>query len=412
MSRAVHVLGGVQSDFARHWQRDGSDLAGEMQSLVQAGLSACGLLGEKVQAAHIGNFAAELFCQQGLLGGLLARCDPAWAELPIMRHEAACASGSMAILAAMASIESGRAECVCVLGIEQMRTVSGAQAAQFLGCAAWQGHEGQDAQYLWPHLFAQIHQRYVEQHGLDDAYLRRIAEINLSNAKRNPLAQTRDWQLEAGHFSADDQLNPRIAGELRRRDCAQISDGAALLFVCSAEFAARHAQRLGRAQSYPAILGWGQRSLPLPLAEKLPSADAQGLMFPHLQRTINDALQRAGLQSAWQLDAIETHDCFTISEYLVLEHFGLAPAGQGWQLIEDGSIELAGRLPVNPSGGLIGAGHPVGASGVRMLLDAWRQVEGQAGEYQVAGARKVGCLNFGGSFSAVASFVLGAAEAR
>jgi acetyl-CoA C-acetyltransferase len=216
MSRAVHVLGGVQSDFARHWQRDGSDLAGEMQSLVQAGLSACGLLGEQVQAAHIGNFAAELFCQQGLLGGLLARCDPAWAELPIMRHEAACASGSMAILAAMASIESGRAECVCVLGIEQMRTVSGAQAAQFLGCAAWQGHEGQDAQYLWPHLFAQIHQRYVEQHGLDDAYLRRIAEINLSNAKRNPLAQTRDWQLEAGHFSADDQLNPRIAGELRR----------------------------------------------------------------------------------------------------------------------------------------------------------------------------------------------------
>ena len=145
----------------------------------------------------------------------------------------------------------------------------------------------------------------------------------------------------------------------------------------------------------------------LPLAEKLPDSAAGGLMFPHLQRTINDALGRAGIADAWQLDLIETHDCFTVSEYLALEHFGLTAPGKAWQVIEDGSIELGGRLPVNPSGGLIGAGHPVGATGVRMLLDAWRQVEQQAGDYQVEGAQRAGCLNIGGSFSAVASFVVG-----
>ena len=407
MSRPVLILGGAQSDFARHWSREGSDLATEMQRVVQAGLSACNLPAEQVQAAHVGNFAAELFCHQGLLGGLLARCEPAWAELPIMRHEAACASGSMAILAAMATIESGRAECVCVLGIEQMRNVSGAQAAENLGCAAWHGHEAQQATYLWPYMFEQIRQRYEEQHGLDARYLSRIAEINLGNAKRNPMAQTRDWHLQSEHFAANEEFNPRVEGELRRRDCAQISDGCAVLFLCSAEFAQQHAQKQRRQSGYPAILGWGQRSSPLPLAEKLPASNDRGLMFPHLQRTIADALQRARLQDAWQLDVIETHDCFTISEYLALEHFALAPAGKGWQLIEDGVIEVGGRLPVNPSGGLIGAGHPVGATGVRMLLDAWRQVEGKADSYQVEGARRAGCLNIGGSFSAVASFVVG-----
>lgn len=407
MTPPVLVLGGAQSDFSRHWLREGSELATEMQRLVQAGLHACSLVADQVQAAHVGNFAAELFCHQGLLGGLLAHCVPEWAELPVMRHEAACASGSMAILAAMATIESGRAECVCVLGIEQMRNVSGEQAAQNLGCAAWHGHEAREARYLWPYLFEQIRQRYVEQHGLDPRYLQRIAEINLGNAQSNPLAQTRDWHWQAEHFTANDEFNPRVEGELRRRDCAQVSDGCAVLFLCSEDFAQQHAQRCGRRQPYPAILGWGLRSSPLPLVEKLPAANQPGLMFPHLQRTISDAMQRAGVGNAWQLDLIETHDCFTISEYLALEHFGLTPAGQGWRLIEDGTIERTGRLPVNPSGGLIGAGHPVGASGVRMLLDAWRQVEQQAGAYQVEGAQLAACLNIGGSLSAVASFVVG-----
>ena len=156
------------------------------------------------------------------------------------------------------------------------------------------------------------------------------------------------------------------------------------------------------------IKGWGHRTAPMLLKDKLkPTTSAKAYPFPHLQKTIQDALQRAQLNSAQELDAIETHDCFTISEYVALEHFGLTAPGEAWKVIENDSIALGGTLPVNPSGGLIGAGHPVGATGVRMMLDAYKQVSNQAGGYQVENAQNVGILNIGGSLTTMASFVVG-----
>jgi acetyl-CoA C-acetyltransferase len=90
----------------------------------------------------------------------------------------------------------------------------------------------------------------------------------------------------------------------------------------------------------------------------------------------------------------------------------LTPPGQSWQAIENGDIGVGGRLPINPSGGLIGGGHPVGASGVRMLVDAARQVSGSAGDYQVEGAGTFGTLNIGGSTATAVSFVVGAVDGR
>ncbi|MDE2395167.1 MAG: thiolase domain-containing protein, partial [Burkholderiales bacterium] len=107
------------------------------------------------------------------------------------------------------------------------------------------------------------------------------------------------------------------------------------------------------------------------------------------------------------LDGIETHDCFTTTEYVAIDHYGITPPGQSWQAVDSGLIDFGGKLPINPSGGLIGGGHPVGATGARMLLDAARQVEGRAGDYQVEGARNFGTLNIGGSCATVCSFVVG-----
>ena len=107
------------------------------------------------------------------------------------------------------------------------------------------------------------------------------------------------------------------------------------------------------------------------------------------------------------LDGFEVHDCFTPSEYVAIDHIGLTGPGESWKAIEGGEIELGGRLPINPSGGLIGGGHPVGASGVRMMLDAAKQVSDLAGDYQVGGARRFGTLNFGGSTATTVSFVIG-----
>lgn len=129
-------------------------------------------------------------------------------------------------------------------------------------------------------------------------------------------------------------------------------------------------------------------------------------MFPGVRAAITEAYQRAGIPGAGSLDVIETHDCFTITEYIALEHFGVAEPGRAWRAVEDGRIAFGGSIPVNPSGGLIGAGHPVGATGIRMLLDVQRQVTGTAGDYQVPGATTAATLNIGGSCSTAVSFVV------
>ena len=125
-----------------------------------------------------------------------------------------------------------------------------------------------------------------------------------------------------------------------------------------------------------------------------------------MRQAIQDGFKRANIADVFQLDGIETHDCFSTTEYMAIDHFGLTEPGQSWRAIEDGTIDFGGKLPVNPSGGLIGLGHPVGATGVRMVLDAARQVAGRAGECQVEGAHRFGTLNIGGSATTVVSFVV------
>jgi len=120
-------------------------------------------------------------------------------------------------------------------------------------------------------------------------------------------------------------------------------------------------------------------------------------MFPHVAEAIGDAFARAGVADVDGVDLVETHDCFTTSEYMAIDHFGITPPGESWRAIESGELEIGGRIPVNPSGGLLGGGHPVGATGVRMLLDVHKQVTGAAGGYQVPGARRAATLNIGGS---------------
>jgi acetyl-CoA C-acetyltransferase len=114
------------------------------------------------------------------------------------------------------------------------------------------------------------------------------------------------------------------------------------------------------------------------------------------------------MADVWGVNGIETHDCFTTSEYMAIDHFGLTGPGESWKAIEEGVVELSGKMPVNPSGGLIGCGHPVGATGVRQMLDAFKQVTGQAGDYQIPGAKRIAMLNIGGSGTTSVSFVIGA----
>jgi acetyl-CoA C-acetyltransferase len=403
----VYILGGWQSDFARNWAREGLDIADVFAETVNQGLAAAALDATEIETGHVGNFTAELFAGQGLLGGFFGLVDPAFDGLPTARHEAACASGSVALLAATAEIEAGRYDLACVIGLEQMRNVPGKLAAEHLGTAAWNGHEYGDADFVWPRAFSDLAEEYDQRYGLKYAHLMRIAEINFSNAKRNPNAQTRGYSFSAESFIEDDAANPVVEGRIRKMDCGQVSDGSAVVFLASPARAADYARKRGVSlDSLPRISGWGHRSAPISYAQKIQASQGQPYVFPQVRRAIEDARRRAGISDIAQIDVVETHDCFTSTEYMAIDHLGLTAPGQSWQAIEDGSIEIGGRLPINPSGGLIGMGHPVGATGVRMLLDGYKQVRGAAGDYQVEGAKRMQTLNIGGSATTTVSFII------
>jgi acetyl-CoA C-acetyltransferase len=409
MSAPVFILGGLQTDFARNWAREGLEIADVMRETVISGLAQSRLQAHDVQVAHVGNFVAELFCGQGHLGGLFAAAHPDLAGVPAGRHEGACASGSLALLAAMADLESGRYGLAAVLGIEQMRNVPGEQAAQYIGGPAmWSGHECRDVRFPWPYVFSQLGDEYERRYGLRGDHLARIAEINFGNARRNPNAQTRRWTFTERSFAADDVANPVIEGRIRKQDCGQMTDGAAVLFLAGASRAAEYAAARGLSlDELPRILGWGHRTAPITYDAKVRASAGQPYVFPEVRRAVTDAFRRAGIGGVEDLDGIETHDCFTTTEYMAIDHFGITPPGESWRAIEAGDIEPGGRIPVNPSGGLIGLGHPVGATGVRMALDCCKQVTGTAGDYQVDGARTFATLNIGGSGTTVVSLVIG-----
>jgi acetyl-CoA C-acetyltransferase len=404
----VYILGGAQSDFARNWTKEGKHFVAVMRETVTDALETSKIEPRDVQTAHVGNFAAELYSKQGQLGAFFLETDPSFSGLPTSRHEAACASGSIAILAASADIEAGRYDLAAVVGLEQMKTVDTVTGGDFLGTAGWYERECKGKDYPFPRLFGRLGDEYDKRYGLKDEHLGHISAVNYSNARRNPLAQTRNWFMSESNAQQQSKFNQVIAGRIKVSDCSQVTDGCSMLFLASEKFAAEYAKRRGiKLEDLPQILGWGHHTAPIEFDTKVIESKDDRYVLPHTRQAIVDAIARAELKSVWDVNGIETHDCFTTSEYMAIDHFGLTEPGQSWKAIEEGVIELGGKMPINPSGGLIGAGHPVGATGVRQMLDCYRQVTGTAGEYQVEGAKKFGMLNIGGSGTTSCAFVVG-----
>ncbi|MEA2625174.1 MAG: acetyl-CoA C-acetyltransferase [Candidatus Binatota bacterium] len=404
----IYVLGGHQTDFARNWSKEGKHISAMIREAVEGGLEATAIEPKEVEVGHVGNFAAELYSMQGHLGAFLLDVDPAFSGLPTARHEAACASGSIAILAASAEIEAGRYDLAMVVGVEQMKTVDPKTGGDYLGTAAWYENEAKGVEFPFPKLFGRLGDEYDKRFGLKDEHLAHISAVNYSNAKRNPAAQTRSWFMNEDHAKATGKFNQVIGGRIKVSDCSQVTDGAVSLFLASEKYASAYARRRGiDLARLPKILGWGHRTAPLQFDDKVAESRDNPYVLPHTRQAILDALRRAGLRDVFGVAAIETHDCFTTSEYMAIDHFGLTAPGESWKAIEEGVIEMGGKMPINPSGGLIGAGHPVGATGTRQVLDAWRQVTERAGDYQVEGAKKIATLNIGGSGTTSCAFVVG-----
>jgi len=404
----VYVLGGAQTDFARNWSKEGKHFVAMMREATLGALEATKIEPREVETAHVGNFAAELYAKQGHIGAFFVEIDPTFSGLPTSRHEAACASGSIALIAASAEIEAARYDLACVVGVEQMKTVDSTTGGDYLGTAAWYEREAKGIEFPFPKLFGRLGDEYDKRYGLKDEHLAHISAVNYSNAKRNPNAQTRNWFMSESHAQHESKFNQVIGGRIKVSDCSQVTDGSVAIFLASEKFATAWAKRNGKQLAdIPRILGWGHHTAPLEFDTKVAESRDNAYVLPHTRQAIVDAFKRAGLGSVAELSGIETHDCFTTSEYMAIDHFGITKPGESWKAVEEGVIELGGKLPINPSGGLIGAGHPVGATGVRQMLDCHRQITHSAGDYQVENAKKFAMLNIGGSGTTSCVFIVG-----
>jgi acetyl-CoA C-acetyltransferase len=420
MSEKVFVLGGEQTDFQRNWSKEGKTFLSIMKEVVDDALAKVGIDYTEIQklnkknrvAIFLGNFDAEQYANQGHLGAFLTEVNPAFNGVPGARYEAACASGSVAIDAAHTHIRAKDYDLAVVVGIEIMKTVSSAIGGDFLGTAAYYEREAKGVEFPFPKLFGKLADVLLERYKLKEETfmdaLAEISKINYANAKRNPKAQTRSWFMNKEHALArGGDNNMSVGGRLCITDCSQVTDGAAVVVLASKSYATEYAKKHKKKLSdIPHIKGWGHRVAPITFSGKVEESKGNKFVLPWTRAAVEDAYKRADL-GVKKIDVFETHDCFTSSEYAAISAFGISEPGKEHIAIEKGLIDFDGDKPVNPSGGLIGAGHPVGASGVRMMLDLYKQVTDTAGDYQVEGAKNGLMLNIGGSATTNMVFIIG-----
>lgn len=410
----VFILGGAQTDFERNWKKEGKNIVAILREVVADGLHDAGLSFDEINnlnkqnrvACFVGNFIAEKYNNQGHLGSFLTEVNPAFYGVPSARYEAACASGSVAIDAAQTKIKNGDYDVAVVVGWELMKTVDSRTGGDYLGHAAYYEKEGKGVEFPFPKLFGRLADETIRKYKIDEKRymdaLAQISVINYSNAKRNPLAQTRKWFMSFDQATLrGTSTNPYVGGKLAVSDCSQVTDGAAVVVLCSEKYLNEQG-----AAGKPWIKGYGHRTAPLLFDKKMKNNEESEYILPWTRQTVLDAYQRSGL-TVNDIDVFETHDCFTSSEYAAISAFGITNPGREYEAIENGLIAFDGTKPINPSGGLIGCGHPVGASGVRMILDLFKQVTYSAGKYQVAKARNGIMLNFGGTATTNYSFIVG-----
>ena len=413
MSR-VYILGGAQTDFERNWHKEGKKMVALLKEVIMDGfLDACFGFDDVIElnkenriACFVGNFIAEKYVDQGHLGAFLTEVDPSFNGVPSARYEAACASSSVAIDAAQTKLRAGDYDVAIIVGWELMKTVDSKIGGDYLGRAAYYEKECEGIDYPFPKLFGKLADETLGKYDISEKRymdaLAMISMINYSNAKRNPLAQTRKWYMSYEQACRrGTETNPLVGGRLAVSDCSQVTDGAAMVILASEKYIQEK-----KITNKPYIKGWGHRNAPILFDKKMTESNHSDYILPWTRQAVVDAYRRANL-SVDDIDVFETHDCFTTSEYAAISSFGLTNPGEEYTAVESGLISFGGKKPINPSGGLIGCGHPVGASGARMMLDIYKQVAGRAGNYQVKSAQNALMLNIGGSATTNYVYIVG-----
>jgi len=380
---SVAIVGWAHSQFGK---LDDVDLETLIVEVARGALDDARVDADDIDGIWLGNlnggFVPEIFCSS-----LVLQAAEGLRWKPAVRVENACASGSAAIYSALNAIRAGAARIALVVGAEKMSGVPGREATRILGNCSYVKEEAAIDQGF-AGIFAQIAETYFARYGDQSAALARIAAKNHHNGILNPWAHMRK-DLDFTFCNTVSERNPLIAGPLRKTDCSLVSDGAAALVLADASLLSDFRRAVGfRATAH--------------VNDFLPMSRRDPVAFEGPRRAWRAALDAARI-NVNDLSFAEVHDCFTIAELLAYEAMGLAAPGHGARVIDDGTVQRDGRLPVNASGGLKAKGHPIGATGVSMHAISAAQLCNDAGDMQIPGAVLGGVFNMGGS--AVANYV-------
>ncbi len=368
-----------------------------LQQAVDELLATTGVNPADVDRLFLGNFTGELFVNQGHMGAGLVGTHPDFANKPSMRVEGACASGGLAIMSGLDAIAAG-ADIVLVAGVEVQTTKSAREGGDFLARASHYSRQRSIDDFTFPALFGRRAKAYCEAFGVTAEEIDTVSIKAYNNANKNPKAHMKAAKLDAEtaassfKFLSNEDYKPFV----KVSDCSQVSDGAsAMLLVSEAGLA-----KLGKSESEVAeIVGRGHSVASLyedgDLTKLTTSADA-----------VSKAYTDAGVSAA-DINVAEVHDCFAVTECMMYEAAGFAGAGEGAKLAASGETGINGKIPVNTGGGLIGFGHPVGATGVKQAVEVFRQMKGECGDYQIPSTPKYGLtINMGGDDKTVVSLVI------
>lgn len=361
---------------------------------------------KNVDESVVGNFISTRFNRQGNLAAFMPYIDPGLRYKPSVRVEGACGSGALALATGIRSVLAETADVVLVLGVEVQNTVKAIYGADILAAAGWAKDRKKGHAYYFPGKFSDRAKAYQEKFGKEKPR-EAMAQwyINaIENARLCPTAQEY-------HNASDDLLgcgmmnpNPRgFVDSLNVFDCSKVSDGASAIAVVSEE----GLRRIGIPKSEAIeVVGMGQAE------DDITKPPDDPTVLATTREAVRKALESAGITKE-QVGTVECHDCFTIAGILAIEAIGFAPHGGGAEFVLQGHTKRTGKVPFNTTGGLVGWGHPTGATGVHQAVTIWEQLTGKAGNSQipVTAERPYGLtINMGGDDKSLVSVVYKRAE--
>ena len=379
----VAIVGMGCTKFAEHWDKSSDDL---VIDATNEAFSTTGVNKQDIDAYWLGT------AQTGMAGITLS--IPLKLEgKPVTRVENFCATGSEAMRQAAYAVASGAYDLVAAVGVEKVKD-GGYQGLNSFPIPT----DGTGRTLTAAAMFSLLLPAYAKKYGVDEDEIRRvIARIgskNHYNGARNSRAQYRR------EMSAEQICSmPSVAGRLAVMDCAGVADGSAAVILCRAEDAHKYTDKPLFIKALSFVSGNGSG---------LVDPDFDFTTLPECAMAAEDAYQQAGVTDPRnEIAMAEVHDCFTVTELVLMEDLGFSERGQAWKEVLAGSFDLTGDLPVNSDGGLKSFGHPVGASGLRMLYEVWLQLRHEAPpERQITTTKKLGLThNLGGYPGEMVSFV-------